>query len=392
MLRADSWNGLRSSVTSVGDVDGDGVADVAVASRDRERPERVWILSGRDGAVRIVISGSAHHGRFGSEFVPAGDWNGDGVPDVVILAGPAASFDFASRTSGRRTVHSGRDGSVLHELDSLGAVAGGRDLDGDGCTELALWSDGELRLVSPRGERRITSTPPTVGNRCDALVWTGDVDRDGAPDLVGFALSTNAERDRAPLAAGRLTAGSSASGTTLWSADVHGRYPADSAILRTVDFDRDGERDVVLGLEDEAVRVFRGRDGAVLLTVADAWDAILTAWCSSMDVIDDRDGDGVDDLIVGAHETAGQFFDEGSVSVIALPRGTTRTVVAGDECFGFDVCALGDVNGDGVPDFAVGAERERAWTPDEGSEPAVQMRSGKDASIRWMKRHVDLRK
>lgn len=55
------------------------------------------------------------------------------------------------------------------------------------------------------------------------------------------------------------------------------------------------------------------------------------------------------------------------------------------------VARVGDVNGDGVPDLAIGAEQRRTSWQEEGTEPYVQVRSGKDASILWMRRHVDLR-
>lgn len=386
--RADSWNGLRSSVVSVGDVDGDRVPDLAVASRDGERPERVWILSGKDGSLRATIAGTARHGRFGSEVVPVGDWNGDGVPDLVVLAGQAACFQPSSSTWGRRTIHSGRDGGVLHELESLGPVAGGRDLDGDACAEIAVGTEGVLQLVSPGRTRTVTLSNETR-SRCDALARTDDFDRDGAPDLVGFALGAS---HRDPRLAGRLFTCSSATGAELWSVDVRARRWVDSAILRTLDVDRDGERDVVLALEDEAVHVFRGRDGAALSTCRDPWDAILTSWGSSIDVVPDRDGDGVDDLILGENESTPQFFDRGSVLALALPSGARRVVVADDDRHGFDVCALGDVDGDGVADLAVGVEKRSGRMDDASAEPSVQVRSGRDGSVLWSRRHVDLRR
>lgn len=99
-----------------------------------------------------------------------------------------------------------------------------------------------------------------------------------------------------------------------------------------------------------------------------------------------------EDCVVGANESFGTFFDAGLCHVLSGRTGEILRALPEDENFGFDACGLGDVNGDGVPDFAVGAERQRGWTPDYSSEPAVQVRSGKDASILWMRRHVDLRR
>ncbi len=55
------------------------------------------------------------------------------------------------------------------------------------------------------------------------------------------------------------------------------------------------------------------------------------------------------------------------------------------------VARVGDVNGDGLPDVAIGAEHRRTPWQEEGTEPCARVRSGKDASSLWMLRHVDLR-
>ncbi|MCH8251540.1 MAG: IPTL-CTERM sorting domain-containing protein [Planctomycetes bacterium] len=83
----------------------------------------------------------------------------------------------------------------------------------------------------------------------------------------------------------------------------------------------------------------------------------------------DLDGDGASDLAVGAVRDDDGGFERGAVWVLFLNSdgtvkshqkisdtegGFTGTLDNGD-CFGFSVASLGDLDGDGVTDLAVGA-------------------------------------
>jgi len=188
-LRADSLNGLRSSVARVGDVNGDGVPDLAVASRDRDRPERVWILSGKDRARLLELRGEQAGESFGSEIGPIGDWDRDGVPDLYGAAGRRAIGTDDSAT-GRRRLISGKTGGVLFELSTPGAFGETPDLDGDGKLDILLRMDSpettDRAAVVLSGEdgcellRFVPNCSLTnKGQRITGLAWLDDVDRDG---------------------------------------------------------------------------------------------------------------------------------------------------------------------------------------------------------------------
>jgi hypothetical protein len=73
-------------------------------------------------------------------------------------------------------------------------------------------------------------------------------------------------------------------------------------------------------------------------------------WGSSIAEVGDVDGDGASDLIIGAPGDAGE------ASVISVKQGVTIFTLTGtspDEEFGSAVTGLGDVDGDGIVDFAV---------------------------------------
>src|ERR1043166_7529105 len=76
--------GFGESVTGIGDVNGDGIADVAVGAPGADR---AYIISGATRAVLRTLAdpnGTGH--RFGFAVANAGDLNGDGIDDLAVGA------------------------------------------------------------------------------------------------------------------------------------------------------------------------------------------------------------------------------------------------------------------------------------------------------------------
>src|SRR5258705_6656462 len=118
VARADEWNGLRSSLSSAGDIDGDGVPDLMVASRDSTRSGVVWILSGRNGALLRTLEGARPCDGFGSSMALVGDLDGDGSPDMVVGA-RGTDCDHGPHEEEcvpYARAYSGKDGHILYEI------------------------------------------------------------------------------------------------------------------------------------------------------------------------------------------------------------------------------------------------------------------------------------
>ncbi len=87
--------------------------------------------------------------------------------------------------------------------------------------------------------------------------------------------------------------------------------------------------------------------------------------------LEDMDGDGLSEWLVGApgmdhggQDTGAAFLWLGNTAVTEEPHAAWYGLA--NENFGFSVAAIGDVNGDGVPDFAVGAPRNDTGGTDKG--------------------------
>ena len=162
---ADS-DSFGRSVAAIGDLDGDGVADLAVGSRNDSTggPQRgaVHVLFlNNDGSVKDwtkIASGTGggpnllDYGRFGVATAPLGDLDGDGVNDLAVgshlddTGGPARGSVHVLLLNVDGTVRSFTHiasgvggGPVLSDGDRFGiGVASLGDLNGDGIVELAV--------------------------------------------------------------------------------------------------------------------------------------------------------------------------------------------------------------------------------------------------------------
>lgn len=318
---------------------------------------------------------------FGETVLDVGDQNGDGRPDVLATS-PREPVG-ADILVGSATLLSGRDGSVIARLFGKGAeneqfgssalVVG--DLDQDGDLEFAIGARGHMGIPNfqtgalylfdggtqqPIGFIAGSAAGDALGA---ALGLLDDVDLDGWPDVVNgtAGVAVNGE-----LGAGRVDAYSLRTGDRLWTRDnpwsgasqVWSNFGF--ALTTTADSDMNGSREVWVG----APNLFRSvpslgnvKTGALYRldgANGDVRDEVLIdreqALGYDLDSLPDVDGDGAEDVVVGAF---GQF-DRGAVYAIDGRFGTTLFERIGTlDGYGFSVAYAGDFDGNGRPDVAV---------------------------------------
>ena len=160
------------------------------------------------------------------------------------------------------------------------------------------------------------------------------------------------------------------------------------ALAAAGDVNGDGFDDLIVGAPDDdfsgigtgSVFVYSGADGQVLHTLrgTKVWDRFGSAVCS----VGDIDLDGRPDFAVGVPLRESGYKEAGAVELYSGRTGALIMRVAGrsrDAYFGSRVVAMQDVTGDGIPDFAAsGVLNANNF---EGFDGYAEIRSGADGSL-----------
>jgi uncharacterized repeat protein (TIGR01451 family) len=177
--------GARGAFVAAGDVNGDGHDDIIVGSGQGARGgAKVRVFDGMTGSV-ITTSEPFGAGFHGGARVAVGDVNGDGVADIVASQGKRGNDVI---------VTSGVSRTVLHQLEIGGPrfrggvfVATG-DLDGDGYADLVVGRDRGPTIVETfngsTGAPIDTFLPFLPKYHLGARVAVADVNLDGIVDII----------------------------------------------------------------------------------------------------------------------------------------------------------------------------------------------------------------
>jgi len=388
-------------VANIGDLNGDGIPDLAIHAYgdDDGATNRGAIFIGfldYNGTLKDIQKISDTEGGFEEtigasenlgEATGIGDVNGDGIADIAIMS--ALNDDGGNNRGALWVCFMNADGTVdstqeisdtqgsftgtLDNEDEFGTTLGIGDIDGDGVPDLAVGARGDDDGVTNGGalwflylnndgtvknydkiacdDSLLVDTVESNDNFITSLSSFGDRNNDGVLDLLIGAWSayvpgygnTTGEVYVAHFAGTPSYPNKKYHATTKYITDVEKHSAAESPL-------------------------------DTLLESGDIYGASITD-------IGDLDGDGINDVAVGAPSDDDGGTDRGAVYIqflnadgsikdyqkISDTEGSFSGVLGNSDRFGFSLCNLGDIDGDGVVDIAVGAYRDDDGGTDRGA-------------------------
>lgn len=391
------YDGFGWSVASAGDINGDGFHDFIVGALNADRPGinytgKSYVVFGKAsgfpasieaadlnaGIGGFAISGLAKFDSFGASVASAGDINGDGLDDLIIGAkdhdpaggsGAGASYVIFGRSTGfgatveLNDVVAGTGGFVINGIDagdgSGFSVASAGDINGDGLDDLIIGApNANSSGVAASGESYVVFGKATgFGASIDlsaVAAGTGGfiINAQGAVDQEGRSVSSAGDINGDGIA--DLVVGARSATT------AGGTYAGKSYVVfgKAAGF----------GASVNLATVAAGTGGFVINGQAAGDNSGL-----SVATAGDLNGDGFDDIVIGAgfaslpsESTAGKsyvvFGKAGgfgaSIDLSTIEAGIGGFVINGRfaaDQSGQAVAAAGDVDGDGFDDLIIGA-------------------------------------
>lgn len=278
---ADGHKGdqLGTGLEAAGDTNGDGIPDVVASAPGGGY---VNIYSGRDGRVLRTLKAENGNDEFGRHVEGVGDVNGDGFADVIV---GAPNNSGAGDNAGRAYVYSGKDGIILLTLsgerpgDNFGSAVAGFSDKQHTLLMVGAPNAGPKHTGRTYVYDRLSSSPKFTIESDDTgaalgymfLSVVGDVDGDGVPDVYASDWSNNAKGP----STGRVYVHSGKDGHRLFAltgetaGEGFGTSPSVAG-----DVDGDGHADVIVGAwqySGSAVGggrayLYSGKDGHLLRT------------------------------------------------------------------------------------------------------------------------------
>lgn len=336
-------------------------------------------LSDLDGTDGFRMSGEAGDGQSGRSVSDAGDVNGDGFADLLI---GAPFLDGSAFSEGAAYVVFGKAGGFAADLDLA-------DLDGDNGFKVSGVAAGDETGFSVSG--------------------AGDVNRDGFDDVIMSVTGIGGAGAAAYVVFGKASGFDADIDPTTLDGTNGFRLAGDAnSVSDAGDVNGDGFADLILGSPGDdpngvsnagASYVVFGKasgfaaeidpaalDGSNGFRVSGAAVNDLSGY--SVSSAGDVNGDGFDDLVIGAASDAYVVFGKAAGFTADLDLGVLdgtdgfKLTGAAGRGVGIRVSGAGDVNGDGYADLIVAASASPTNTNASGSSYVVFGKaSGFDAAF-----------
>ena len=412
ILESNQILGEMGNISDAGDINGDGFDDIITGSTlfDNGQTDegRVFIYNGSAGGIITTASATLESNQTNAYFgsvAGAGDVNNDGYDDIIV---GATGYDGATPNVGKIYIYHGSSIGIntipattfqggFTETKIGNSVSCAGDVNGDGFDDVIAGARGYNsntgRMYILHGSASgVSATPATsiLGSQTacyfgSSVDGAGDVNGDGFDDvIVGASNYDNGETNegRAYIYHGSATGIITTPVTILENNNTESNFGF--SVSGVGDINNDGYDDIVVGAPDYIVLdtavggafVYLGSPAGIgiIPDIVIEGDRNYADLGFSVVGIGDINNDEYDDVAFGApYYDNGQYL-EGRVFIyhgnetgidVAAPEMIERNQPSA--YFGYAVSGAGDINGDGLPDLAVSAQKFDNGETDEGA-------------------------
>ncbi len=370
------------SVASAGDVNGDGYSDIIVGaplfSNLYSYGGRAYIYFGGINVNTIpdvILSGNAANLFFGASVSSAGDVNGDGYSDVIVGATGFNNLGGVVMVYyGGSAMNNAADLTITgdNEYDQFGiSVANAGDVNNDGYSDVIIgaygYNNSTGRASICLGAANMDPTPDVLlngpsagGNFGCSVAGAGDLNNDGYADVVVGASTHDGYTGSAYVFFGGTNM-NNISDKTFNGQNANDNFG--SSVASAGDINGDSYADIIIGAFG-----YNGSTGIVYLYMGgpdmdNISDVTLNGentfdyFGNSVSAVGDMNGDGYSEILIGApnNNSKGKVYIYfGGVNMNSLPDKTLSGETSNSH-YGNSVAYAGDMNGDGFPDIISGA-------------------------------------
>jgi hypothetical protein len=279
----------------IADFNGDGIPDLAVPLYGSNQ---IAILLGKgNGTFAVPVMASVPGSNVGVEQIVAGDFNGDGIPDLAVITSADNPTVDILLSNGDGTFTAEATNPPISGTPSYFATG---DFNGDGKTDLAVSeSNGTIAILLGNGDGTFAAAGSVNSASSSSPIAVADFNGDGKLDIAvvaGAYISTN-ESVSVLTGNGDGTFNSPFSGPGSTSTSV--------TWIQVADFNQDGTPDVVLADSTGSATVFLNNGGGLLNQSFPVVSALNVPYYLEV-AVGDLNGDGYPDIVAGGYYSSAQ--------------------------------------------------------------------------------------
>jgi uncharacterized protein YjdB len=334
--KVDSVTGAFPNHTTYADIDGDGKVDIIT---NNYTAGTITVLRNTGSAGTVSFAAPVTIATLTNpSFSVAGDMDGDGKPDVVVMTTGVANIYRNTSTPGTISFAAGVTSSIGSGVNIV-AIA---DIDGDGKADIITAGSvvSVVRNTGSIGSLSFAAHKDFAVLGSTATVSAGDIDGDGKADvIVGYTASN--------ISVFRNT---STSGNVNFSVRQDFVSGGHSNFIGLADIDGDGKMDIISPNSGTIFSLFPNNSSVDTVILGTKLDITIgnNAGAFSMG---DFDGDGKADIAISSISSGGVYVYRNTSSAGSFSFATAVVFATGNGPAGVTVA---DMDGDGKPDIVTG--------------------------------------